>query len=185
MCIRDRPLTGISPQQQKADEIAGQAAAAGVIPAGTPATPTGTPAATPSTGTPATPTGTPAATPSTGTPATPSTGTPAATPSTGTPATPAGTPAALQPAAPSQAQVAPTQAPPAVSASVPQIMQQAEYEIPGGAKSAIVPIPIGGGSAPMMMGGGGTRLLPIGVSKQALLNSYYQAQLTGFLYKQG
>ena len=84
-----------------------------------------------------------------------------------------------------QAQVSPTQAPPAVSASVPQIMQQAEYEIPGGAKSAILPIPMGGGSAPMMMGGGGTRVVPIGVSKQALLNSYYQTQLIGFLYKQG
>jgi len=84
-----------------------------------------------------------------------------------------------------QAQVSSTQAPPAVSASVPQIMQQAEYEIPGGAKSAILPIPMGGGSAPMMMGGGGTRVVPIGVSKQALLNSYYQTQLIGFLYKQG
>jgi SepF-like predicted cell division protein (DUF552 family) len=91
-----------------------------------------------------------------------------------------------QPAAPAQAQVAPTQPAPAVSASVPQIMQQAEYEVPGGTPSStIVPIPIGGGSSPMMMGGGGTRLLPVGVSKQALLNSYYQAQLTGFLYKQG
>ena len=83
-----------------------------------------------------------------------------------------------------QAQVAPTQSPPAVSASVPQIMQQAEYEVPGGAKSTIVPIPMGGGSAPMMMGGG-TRTVPVGISKQALLNSYYQAQLIGFLYKQG
>ena len=65
-------------------------------------------------------------------------------------------------------------------------MQQAEYEIPGGTPSStIVPIPVGGGSSPMMGGGGGTRLLPVGVSKQALLNSYYQAQLTGFLYKQG
>jgi hypothetical protein len=83
------------------------------------------------------------------------------------------------------AQVAPTQAPPAVSASIPQIMQQAEYEIPGGTPSpTVVPIPIGGSSLPMMRGGG-TRLLPVGVSKQALLNSYYQAQLTGFLYKQG
>ena len=91
----------------------------------------------------------------------------------------------LQPAAPAQAQVAPTQAPPAVSASVPQIMQQAEYEVPGGSQSTILPIPMGGGSAPMLMGSGGTRLLPVGVSKQALLNSYYQAQLTGFLYKQG
>lgn len=85
-----------------------------------------------------------------------------------------------------QAQVAPTQPAPPVSASVPQIMQQAEYEIPGGTPSStIVPIPMGGGSSPMMIGGGGTRLLPVGVSKQALLNSYYQAQLTGFLYKQG
>jgi muramidase (phage lysozyme) len=93
------------------------------------------------------------------------------------------------PAAPSlqpiQAQVAPTQAPPAVSASVPQIMQQAEYEVPGGMQSTVIPIPMGGGSAPMMMGGGGTRLVPVGIPKQALLNSYYQAQLTGFLYKQG
>jgi len=92
----------------------------------------------------------------------------------------------LQPAAPAQAQVAPTQPAPAVSASVPQIMQQADYEIPGGTPSStIIPIPMGGGSSPMMMSGGGTRLLPVGVSKQALLNSYYQAQLTGFLYKQG
>jgi hypothetical protein len=97
----------------------------------------------------------------------------------------AATPAPQQASAPTQAQVASTQAPPAVSASVPQIMQQAEYEIPGGSQSTVIPIPIGGGSAPMMMGGGGTRLLPVGVSKQALLNSYYQAQLTGFLYKQG
>ena len=77
------------------------------------------------------------------------------------------------------------QAPPAVSASVPQIMQQAEYEIPGGTSSStILPIPIGGGSAPMMSGGG-TTVIPIGMSKQALLNSYYQSQLIGFLYKQG
>jgi hypothetical protein len=64
-------------------------------------------------------------------------------------------------------------------------MQQADYEVPGGMQSTVIPIPMGGGSAPILMGGGGTRLLPIGVSKQALLNSYYQAQLTGFLYKQG
>ena len=84
-----------------------------------------------------------------------------------------------------QAQVSPMQAPPAVSASVPQIMQQAEYEIPGGTSSStILPIPIGGGSAPMMSGGG-TTVIPIGMSKQALLNSYYQSQLIGFLYKQG
>jgi hypothetical protein len=92
----------------------------------------------------------------------------------------------VQPPVPTQAQVASTQAPPAISASVPQIMQQAEYEVPGGASSStILPIPIGGGSSPSLMSGGGTRMLPIGVSKQALLNSYYQAQLIGFLYKQG
>ena len=84
-----------------------------------------------------------------------------------------------------QAQLSPMQAPPAVSASVPQIMQQAEYEIPGGTSSStILPIPIGGDSAPMMSGGG-TTVIPIGMSKQALLNSYYQSQLIGFLYKQG
>jgi hypothetical protein len=108
---------------------------------------------------------------------------PAVSGSTVTPAQSAATPSAPA-ATPSQAQVAPTQAPPAVSASVPQIMQQAEYEIPGGAQSTIVPIPMGGSSAPMMMGGG-TRTVPVGISKQALLNSYYQAQLIGFLYKQG
>jgi hypothetical protein len=91
-----------------------------------------------------------------------------------------------QAAAPAQAQVSSTQAPPAVSASVPQIMQQADYEIPGGTPSStILPIPIGGSSSPMMMGGGGTRVVPIGMSKQELLNSYYQTQLIGFLYKQG
>ena len=85
-----------------------------------------------------------------------------------------------------QAQISPTQLPPPVSASVPQIMQQTEYEIPGGTSSStILPIPIGGGSASMVMGGGGTRLIPIGMSKQSLLNSYYQTQLIGFLYKQG
>jgi len=28
-------------------------------------------------------------------------------------------------------------------------------------------------------------MMPIGISKKDLLNSYYQAQLVGFLYKQG
>ena len=100
------------------------------------------------------------------------------------PAQPATSPTPTVSTSTPQAQVAQTQAPPAVSASVPGIMQQAEYEVPGGAKSTIVPIPMGGGSAPMMMGGG-TRTVPVGISKQALLNSYYQAQLIGFLYKQG
>lgn len=84
------------------------------------------------------------------------------------------------------AQVSPTQPSPPVSTSVPQIMQQTEYEIPGGTSSStILPIPIGAGSGPIMMSGGGTRVVPIGMSKQSLLNSYYQTQLIGFLYKQG
>jgi hypothetical protein len=102
--------------------------------------------------------------------------------------TPTSTPPTQEPTStitPPTAQVSPMQAPPAVSASVPQIMQQAEYEIPGGTSSStILPIPIGGDSAPMMSGGG-TTVIPIGMSKQALLNSYYQSQLIGFLYKQG
>jgi SepF-like predicted cell division protein (DUF552 family) len=146
------PLTGISPQQQKADEMAIESSAR----AAAPTAPTSTFSPGQSTA-----------------PAASGQLTPQAQVS----------PTSAQPAP--QAQVSPTQAPPAVSASVPQIMQQAEYEVPGGtASSTILPIPIGGGAAPMVMGGG-TRLLPVGVSKQALLNSYYQAQLTGFLYKQG
>ena len=116
------------------------------------------------------------------TPAAPS-GTPG-TPGT-TPAAPSGTPSEISSSLLPQAQVSQMQLPSAVSASVPQIMQQAEYEIPGGSQSTVIPIPIGSGSAPMIMGGGGTRLLPIGASKQTLLNSYYQSQLLGFLYKQG
>ena len=137
-----------------------------------------------------TPAPAPSVTPSTTSAQVSSTSTPSVTPSTTsaqvTQAAPAQAAPSLQPSAPAQAQVAPTQPAPAVSASVPQIMQQADYEIPGGTPSStILPIPIVSGSSPMMMGGRGTKLLPVGVSKQALLNSYYQAQLTGFLYKQG
>lgn len=156
------PLTGISPKQQTADLRAQQASASAAAP---PATPGSTSAASSGTSTPS---ATSSATP-----------TPSAAPSAIAPS--------LQSAEPAQAQaqVSPMQAPPALSASVPQIMQQAEYEVSGGTSSpTILPIPMGGGSAPMM-GGGGTRVVPIGLSKQALLNSYYQAQLTGFLYKQG
>lgn len=87
---------------------------------------------------------------------------------------------------PPQAQVAPVQPAPAVSESVPQIMQQAEYEVSyQGPKSTILPIPIGGqGSTQSNMSGGST-IVPIGLPKKEALNSYYQAQLMGFLYKQG
>ena len=61
--------------------------------------------------------------------------------------------------------------------------QYASYETPGG-KIIPLPIPLGGqqpnvvsnNSPPMVMGG---------VSASSALNSYYRAQLLGFLYKQG
>lgn len=65
---------------------------------------------------------------------------------------------------------------------IQQIRQQASYE--GQQQIVPIPIPLGGESTPAISGGG-TRVVPIGVSKQALLNSYYQTQLIGFLYKQG
>lgn len=64
-------------------------------------------------------------------------------------------------------------------------MQQAEYEIPSGAKSSILPIPIGGQGSPQSNMSGGSTIVPIVLPKKEALNSYYQAQLMGFLYKQG
>ena len=84
----------------------------------------------------------------------------------------------------SQAQLSQTQTPQTAVSSVPQIMQQAEYEILGKPSSTIIPIPVGG-SAPSKSMPGGTAILPIGMSKTQALNSYYQSQLIGFLYKQG
>ena len=45
----------------------------------------------------------------------------------------------------------------------------------------------GGGAQPSggSYGTGGITPLPYGLSKKQALNSYYQAQLIGFLYKQG
>jgi len=86
----------------------------------------------------------------------------------------------------SSAQVAPVQPSPPMAATVPQIMQQADYEVPyQEPKSTILPIPIGGQNAPTMSTPGGSSIIPIGLSKKEALNSYYQAQLIGFLYKQG
>jgi hypothetical protein len=84
------------------------------------------------------------------------------------------------------AQVASVQPAPPISKSVPQITQQAEYEIPyQETKSTILPIPIGGqgSSQPNMVGG--SSILPLSMPKKEALNNYYQAQLMGFLYKQG
>lgn len=84
------------------------------------------------------------------------------------------------------AQVASVQPSPPMAASVPQIMQQADYEVPyQESQSSILPIPIGGQSTPTANNSGGSSVIPIGLSKKQALNSYYQAQLIGFLYKQG
>lgn len=84
------------------------------------------------------------------------------------------------------AKVAPEQPSPPMAATVPQIMQQADYEVPyQEPKSTILPIPIGGQSTPTMSSPGGSSIVPIGLSKKEALNSYYQAHLMGFLYKQG
>lgn len=64
------------------------------------------------------------------------------------------------------------------------LRQQASYEQRGG--NIVIPTPIVSAPAPLpspMAGASG--LLPIGMNKKDALNSYYQAQLIGFLYKQG
>lgn len=83
-----------------------------------------------------------------------------------------------------QAQMSPMTVP-SISSDIPQIMQQAEYEVTVQTPStSIVPIPVGGTNQSRSTSGG-TSILPIGMSKRQALNSYYQSQLIGFLYKQG
>jgi hypothetical protein len=83
----------------------------------------------------------------------------------------------------SPAQVQSAQSSAASSASA--ISESADYEIPGGVSGTmIMPMQSQGGS-PTMSGGGGGGMMPVGISKKEVLNSLYQAQLVGFLYKQG
>jgi hypothetical protein len=64
------------------------------------------------------------------------------------------------------------------------LRQQASYDQRGG--TMVVPAPvIGGGGGQSMPGGGGGGVLPVGMLQKDVLNSYYRAQLMGFLYKQG
>jgi len=64
------------------------------------------------------------------------------------------------------------------------IRQQASYDQRGG--TVVVPAPVvGGGGGQVMSGGGSGGVLPIGMLQKDVLNSYYRAQLLGFLYKQG
>lgn len=86
------------------------------------------------------------------------------------------------PAAPAQVQ-AQIQGPSINSVSA--ISESADYEMPGG-MSGIMMMPTGNsGGSPMISGGGKGKVIPIGLSKKDIVNSYYQAQLIGFLYKQG
>ena len=64
------------------------------------------------------------------------------------------------------------------------LRQRASYDEKGG--TIVVPAPvIGGGGGQMVAGGGGGGVLPVGMLQKDVLNSYYRAQLMGFLYKQG
>lgn len=70
------------------------------------------------------------------------------------------------------------------SNSVSGISESADYEMPGGNSGAVI-MPMQNSSGSPNMSGKSGGIMPIGTSKKDLLNSYYQAQLVGFLYKQG
>ena len=63
------------------------------------------------------------------------------------------------------------------------LRQQASYDQRGG--TIVVPAPVMGGGGGQMVSGGGGGVLPVGMLQKDVLNSYYRAQLMGFLYKQG
>jgi len=72
---------------------------------------------------------------------------------------------------------------PSQPSSVPQSVQrQASYDQPGGGQPSPVVLPA---KTPPQIpsGGGGSKIVPVGSGN--VLNSYYKAQLLGFLYKQG
>jgi hypothetical protein len=147
-------------------------------------TPTPTPASTP--------TPTPASTP-TPTPTSTSTQAPTIThtqapPRAAVPASQLMNNAATQPEI-TQPQSSLTQQPKMQQTSTIQaqsVSRYTEYENPAG-KSTIIPLPLPGAQQPQQVqsGGGGGGMIPISISKNQLLNSYYKAQLIGFLYKQG
>lgn len=64
-----------------------------------------------------------------------------------------------------------------------RVQQRASYE---GAGSQVVTVPIpAGGQQQVMASGSGAGTIVMGGSTRAMVNSYYKAQLMGFLYKQG
>jgi hypothetical protein len=97
------------------------------------------------------------------------------------PAAPA--PVPEPPAAPAApAQVIPLE--PKASSSVSGISERAEYEMPAGSSQVFLMPQQSGGN--IIVSGGGEMMPPImGPKKIDILNSLYQAQLIGFLYKQG
>ena len=101
------------------------------------------------------------------------------TPAQTSPAAPSLTPPQQQLSTPSQGQLSPQQ----TTRSSQGLSQQASYE----QQSSPVIVMGGGGAQPSggSYGTGGITPLPYGLSKKQALNSYYQAQLIGFLYKQG
>jgi len=73
---------------------------------------------------------------------------------------------------------------PKASSSVSGISERAEYEIPAGSSQVFLMPQQSGGN--IIVSGGGEMMPPIiGPKKIDILNSLYQAQLIGFLYKQG
>lgn len=69
------------------------------------------------------------------------------------------------------------------SSRAQRVQQRASYE---GAGSQVVTVPIpAGGQQQMMVGGNRSGSVVMGGSTRAMVNSYYKAQLMGFLYKQG
>jgi hypothetical protein len=63
-------------------------------------------------------------------------------------------------------------------------MQQAEYEIQG-TQNNIFMIGSGSGRSSNVSMSSGSKSVLLSMSKKEALNSYYQSQLIGFLYKQG
>ena len=70
-----------------------------------------------------------------------------------------------------------------IASRAQRVQQRASYE-GAGRQVVTVPIPMGG-QQQVMTSGGGAGTIMMGGSTRAMVNSYYKAQLMGFLYKQG
>lgn len=139
-----------------------------------PASTTPVPSATPSQATPAAPVATPTQ---------PLVPTPSAATLPGVEASSQSlTPSTTTPQLQTVPEITPTQTP-MQRGNIAAVERYTEYERPT-MQGGIIPIPVGQQSGPTIISNGG-RVVSISVSKKELLNSYYQSQLVGFLYKQG